>query len=222
MLTELAKKGKRVLITIDEVVNNDYVKVFISAYQLFLREKLPVFLLMTGLYDNIYNLQNEKTLTFLYRAPKIILKPLPLGSIAGSYAEVLPVEEEKAAAMARLTKGYPYAYQVLGYLYWKKNVDEKGSGRLEDLLAEYDELLEEYVYEKIWSELSSKEKEILAQIPADGSIRIAEIRQRLSMPSNAMSVYRERLKRKGVVDASEHGKLAFSLPRFGEIIRFWI
>ena len=76
ILEKLKKQDKRLLITIDEVTNNDYMKVFAGSFQIFVRQDLPVFLLATGLYENIDKLQNEKNLTFLFRAPKIQLKPL--------------------------------------------------------------------------------------------------------------------------------------------------
>ena len=46
--------------TIDEAVCNDTMKEFVSLFQIYMRQDLPVFLLMTGLYENIYELQNEK------------------------------------------------------------------------------------------------------------------------------------------------------------------
>ena len=76
MLLSLKKKGKRLLISIDEVTNTRQMREFATAFQIFLRQDLPVYLLMTGLYKNISALQNEKSLTFLYRAPKINLGPL--------------------------------------------------------------------------------------------------------------------------------------------------
>ena len=76
MLEQIKATGKRLLISIDEVTNSEYIKVFASAFQIFIRQDYPIFLLMTGLYENIYNLQNEKALTFLYRAPKLLLEPL--------------------------------------------------------------------------------------------------------------------------------------------------
>ena len=85
MLERINKKHKRVLVTIDEAVCNDTMKEFVSLFQIYMRQDLPVFLLMTGLYENIYELQNEKTLTFLYRAPKIELRPLNIGMIAEKY-----------------------------------------------------------------------------------------------------------------------------------------
>ena len=47
--------------------------------------------------------------------------------------------------MAKLTKGYPFAFQILGYLKWETN------DALEKLLPKFDEELIIYAYEKIWS-----------------------------------------------------------------------
>ena len=85
---------------------------------------------MTGLYDNLYNLQNEKTLTFLYRAPKIILDPLNYTAIVSHYKKTFDIDNEKAERMAKLTKGYSFAFQVLGYLRW-----ESKSGASYSILA---------------------------------------------------------------------------------------
>ncbi len=221
MLAELGKKKKRVLITIDEVVKNNNIKIFAGVFQLFIRQKLPVYLIMTGLYDNIYNLQNEDTLTFLYRAPKVVLEPLSIGAIASSYAKVFDMDREEAGNMAKLTKGYPFAYQVLGYLFWDSREKKKNS-KIEDVIPEYDHMLEEYVYEKIWSELSQKEKDIIAILAENESTKVIDIRERLNYKSNEMSVYRDRLKKKGIIDVSSYGSISLKLPRFGEVISYWV
>ena len=44
ILEKLKKQDKRLLITIDEVTNNDYMKVFAGSFQIFVRQDLPVFL----------------------------------------------------------------------------------------------------------------------------------------------------------------------------------
>lgn len=221
MLNELKKKNKRVLITIDEVVRNDYVKRFSSSFQLMLRGKLPVFLIMTGLYENIYELQNEKSLTFLYRAPKVMLEPLGISSIARSYEALLDVDKDTAMEMAKLTKGYAFAYQALGYLYYKEYIAGRGDNSIEAILPEYDELLESYVYEKIWTELSPVEQDIVGILAKTDEAKVEEVRDALDMKSNIMSVYRDRLKKKGIVDTSRYGRMSLKLPRFGNIISYW-
>lgn len=222
MLAEIKRKKKRVLILIDEIVNNEHVRIFSSTFQLLLRQKLPVFLVMTGLYENIYNLQNEKNLTFLYRAPKIILEPLSLHPIAGSYRTLLGVDSETADYMAKLTKGYPFAYQVLGYLYWKKYTENKVAGDVNELLPSFDYYLENYVYEKIWSELSPVEKNIVAVLNDESPTKVADIRSSLTLSSGKFSVYRDRLSKRGILDISNYGYISLKLPRFREVIRFWI
>ena len=37
------KAGKHVLITIDEVTNNEYMQIFAASFQIFVRQDLPVF-----------------------------------------------------------------------------------------------------------------------------------------------------------------------------------
>lgn len=215
MLDQLQKLGKRLLITIDEVVYSEQMKVFASAFQIFTRQEYPIFILMAGLYENIYELQNNKSLTFLYRAPKIILEPLNLTAVRQHYKNIFALEEEKAERMAALTRGYPFAFQVLGYLYW----EHRDTMTLDEILPEYDQYLEEYVYSKIWLEMSEKDKEILQVLAVSGEIKVKNLREKLGLASEQFSVYRERLKRKGVIDTRQYGMVSMALPRFEEFIK---
>ena len=215
MLEQLQRLGKRLLITNDEVVYLEQMKVFASAFQIFMRQEYPIFILMIGLYENIYELQNDKSLTFLYRAPKIILDPLNLTAVRQQYKNIFAVEEDKAERMAALTRGYPFAFQVLGYLYW----EHRDTMTLDEILPEYDQYLEEYVYSKIWSEISEKDKEILQVLAVSGEIKVKNLREKLGLASEQFSVYRERLKRKGVIDTRQYGMVSMALPRFEEFIK---
>lgn len=125
-------------------------KYFIQAYQSFIRQGYPILFLMTGLFDNISKLQDDKSLTFLYRTLKIFLGPLSLSLIASSYRKYLKVDFEKSIALTNLTKGFPFAYQALGHILFKSNIDEINY----EILDEYDSSLFEFVYDKLFSELS--------------------------------------------------------------------
>lgn len=94
MLESLKKHGKKVLICIDEVTATEYMKAFAGAFQIFVRQDLPVFFLMTGLYENINNLQNQDNLTFLYRAPKLEMRTLNIGSISDNYRKNFDLNKE--------------------------------------------------------------------------------------------------------------------------------
>jgi len=212
VLEHLNKMNKRVLITIDEVTNSQYMKVFASSFQIFVRENLPIFLLMTGLYENIRNLQNEKNLTFLYRAPRMQLSPLNINLIAIQYAKVFNLSKEESLKMAKLTSGYAFAFQILGYLTFKNNSDYKS------VHDEYLVFLEEYSYNKIWSELSQIDKKILYNMAINNSSNIKDIMSLLDMDNNHFNPYRKRLIDKGVLKSDTRGTLSFSLPLFKEFI----
>lgn len=215
LLKLAVKKGKRIAVAIDESINNSYIKEFAHAFQIYIRNDLPIYLIMTGLYENIYEIQNEKTLTFLYRTPRLEMQPLKLYKIADSYAETFNISQEKAKIMAEMTKGYAFAYQVLGYFYFENKEDDLS--KIENKFCNY---LGEYVYEKIWSELSSKDREVIAtMIEMDDKIRVKELRDKLNVDSSKFSHYRDRLKRKGVVNISDYGYISFSLPYFKEFIQ---
>lgn len=212
-LKKLKEKKKKILITIDEVVVNQNIKEFISQLQIYIRENYPVFLIMTGLFENIFDLQNEKTMTFLYRAPKIELPPLSLPLIAAKYADIFHLNEAEALEMARLTSGYPFAYQSLGYLCCKYQKSYK------EIIPEYDSLLEEYVYEKIWSEMSEADKKVAGAISRASSSKVADIRQQIGIDSNKFNIYRKRLLKKGIIQISSYGHIKFMLPRFSEFVQ---
>lgn len=212
MLETLKKHKRKVLVTIDEAVNTKEMRVFTSSFQILIRKDLPIFLLMTGLYENINDLQNEKSLTFLYRAPKIELKPLDFRLITENYQRNLTVTEETAKNVARMTKGYSFAFQILGYLTYEKGDFDS------EVISKFKQYLNEYAYEKIWNELSGKDKEITYGIAKCESGKIVEIRKFLSLETNQFNPYRRRLIRKGIVDGIRYGYLYFVLPMFNDFV----
>ena len=74
--------------------------------------------------------------------------------IAERYSSIFGISREKAMDLAIITRGYPFAYQALGKYLWesKDHVMDEG------VLFKLDEALRHYVYEKIWSEMSEKDK----------------------------------------------------------------
>ena len=121
LLEEISKKKLKVLIAIDEIVNNHNVRAFSGIYQILLRKKLPVFLLM-----------------------------------------------------------------------------------------------------KIWFELPETESKVVALLVKNGQMKNKDIREELSLSDSQMAVYRDRLKRRGIIDTSRYGYFDLLLPRFREIVSFWI
>ena len=214
MLDVLSKKNKKVLICIDDVYSNQYVKTFVQQYQIFIRKDYPLFLLMTGLFENVRNLQNEKSLTFLYRSPQINVGFLSLISIAESFETTLGVKKEEAIQMAKLTNGYAFAYQALGYVMVENN-----KTKIDDsIIKDYDSILREYVYEKVYSDLPIVEKKIVNSLASQEQGKISEVMNELNMNRENISQYRDRLLKKGILVSNGWGLLDFALPRFKEFV----
>ena len=156
LLEYTKKKNKRIIITIDELISNESMKVFASQFQIFVRKEYPVYLIMTGVYENIYAIQNDSQLTFLLRSPKIIMEPLSIQQIINQYKKIFELDENTAIKIAAITKGYALAFQALGYLYW----EYKDELLFEQILEKFDELLGDFAYRKIWESLSATDKKI--------------------------------------------------------------
>lgn len=213
MLDYLKNKGKKVLITLDEVVATEKVKEFVHDFQSFVRRDYPIYILMTGLYENVATLQNDKSMTFLYRAPKLLLEPLDLVAIKKSYMSVLNVNEQTGAALSELTNGYGFGYQLLGYLYYKhRKIDD-------ELLSEYDMSLRINAYNKIWSGITAEEKKVMFCLQETGEATTANILASTGFSSKLYSVYRSRLIQKGIIVSKQRGSVSLALPRFKEYMK---
>ena len=210
ILKNFKKHNKRLLITIDEATNTQQMRTFASTFQILVRQDLPIFLIMTGLYNNISNLQNAENLTFLYRAPKIHLQPLNVQAVANEYKKIFELGKKAAQNMAELTRGYPFAFQLLGYLTWQ-------NGSLSDnVLESYELYLAEYVYDKIWSELSARDRQVCQAIAKCGEGATSSVLAESNITQNQFNPYRKRLLQRGVVRANARGSLCFTLPAFNK------
>lgn len=216
-MVEVAHKNdKKILITIDDVTKSDNIIAFASAYQDLLSRGFPVFLLMTGLYENIYSLQTDKRCSFLLRAERLMLKPLNQVGMVNQYKQTFVCDQKKAQQMALFTKGYSYAFQVLGYIMWDKGCS------LEEAIPYFDERMSENCYDKIWEDLPESEKRLVSLLAnAKGDkLKAKDIIAKMGISSKTYSVFRDRLIKKGIIDGSEHGSVSLLLPRFGEYIQF--
>ena len=210
MLRSIQKHKKRVLITIDEVTNSRDIRVFASSYQIFLREELPVFLLMTGLYNHIDRLRNAEGMTFLERAPRTVLSPLNFTAMADKYLHTLKIKEDAAVMLAKATKGYSFAFQTIGYYAWEY------PNHLDQALQYAKEYLFEFAYEKIWSELSANDRIAVRAIHQSKTGEIIRVREILNWTSNQFNPYRDRLIKSGVILSPRNGYIELALPWFGE------
>ena len=168
------------------------------------------------LAENIEDLSSEKSLSFFKRADAKETKSLNKFDVTYMYEKLLNINSSEARKLEAITKGYAYAYQVLGSLYFEK---PEGS-TLEDILPDFERIIFKDSYDLIWQSLTNCEKELIRCIIRTKNGKTEEIKALMENPS-VYPVYRERLINKHVVDGDNRGYLRINLPRFDKFVELW-
>ena len=214
MLDEARRKEKKIFIGIDEVSKSKEMTVFASEFGRWLRAAYPVYMVCTGLYENLLEVSNIKNLTFFRRATTLMTEPLNYVRMAEMYKDKLSLDIKTAKDMALLTKGYAYAFQTLGVLYFKKKENENLDNIVSALKAE----LFAYSYEKIWEELSENDRFLLRLLTEKEEYKREEILLLMGEKKDNYSMYRDRLIKRGLL-AARQAYVSLALPFFGDYIR---
>lgn len=216
LVEQAEKQGKRILITIDEAAPTQDMRFFANFYQSMIGRDHQLYLLMTGLRENLDALVSDKAISFLSRTPKIDLQPLEIAKITKNYKKDLGVSDEESIRLAKLTQGYAFAYQVLGYFYYesgKKKIDES-------LISEYELYLWQNGYDVIWRGLTQRDRDFCYAIAACPTSQVSEIQKMSKMGQSNFQNYRRKLIQNGYLKADGYGTLSFTLPRFKEYVLF--
>lgn len=221
----LQKKHLKLLITIDEINSTPALREFAAIYQILLRNDYHIALLMAGLPSKVSELQNDELLTFLLRSQRIYLEPLSLMTIKSSYQRAFnqnhhSIGDHTLDRITRLTNGYAYAFQLLGYLIWRTNeevIDEKVVDRV---LPNYKAELARNVYLKMYQELSQVDQEFISTLANLGGddVKTAAIGEKMGKAKNYVSIYRRRLIDDQLIKSTNWGKVSFTLPFFSEFV----
>lgn len=123
--------------------------------------------------------------------------------------------KEEALGLAKATKGYALAYQILGDILFRTKKTKIDSSVLE----EYDLKLSDWSYQIIWSELSKVEKRILTLV-SDGFVSNQSLMEKTGMSKGNLAIYKKKLVDEGLLSSSVRGQTSFLLPRFENFIQF--
>ena len=214
MLDIFKKANRKVIICIDEVIKTEPMVNFYMFCQSLIKDEFPIYVFLIGLPRNILLLTRSETATSISRLPQCILNPLNFTLVKGKYKETFNISDKQSEEMAFLVKGYPYAFQLLGYLFWKKQQKVK-EYNIESILNEYDRYLAERIYDYIWEELSGDQIKLLFNIIAYNDIQL--LWKGICKP-NEIDTYIKELQYYGLI-SYENDYLAFSLPRFKEYVK---
>ena len=214
MLEIVREKNKKIMLCVDEVSKTPDMVVFSLEFAGWMIQGFPVFFVCTGLYENVLELGNTKNLTFFRRGKTISTMPLNHIRMAELYKNKLMINTDLAGKLARITKGYAYAFQELGSLYFTKGTDHS----LEEIIEELKSELFSYSYEKIWEELSTEDR-FLAKLLIDrDEYKREAVLKLMGDKKNNYSVYRDRLIKRGVISGRQ-GYIGLYPPFFAEYVR---
>ena len=216
MISLANKAGYNVLIGIDDISKTAETTKFLSIFGSMLLEGLSVYLIVTGLSENIEDFSNEKNLSFFKRADAHEIKALNKYDITYMYEKLLSVSEKEAKELEEISGGYAYAYQVLGSLYFNKKPEDT----IKNILPDFDRILFRDSYDLIWKSLTNTEKDIIRILCKSKNGSAAEIKQQMNNPST-YPVYRNRLINKHLVNGDERGVLKITLPHFNKYVEIW-
>ncbi|MCR5098776.1 MAG: hypothetical protein K6B14_07505 [Lachnospiraceae bacterium] len=216
MISKATKKGYRVLLGVDDIAKTDEMVRFLSILGDVIMEKgMDVRFICTGLWKNIEDFVNVPHISFFVRAESITVKPLDYHSMAQKYRQLLGIKHEEAVRLSQFTKGYAYAYQILGdacFRQSKSTIDD-------EIETEFDEDIGPQ-YDLIWQTLTDAEQKLVRIILEDESGAVSGIKEKMEQTSSFDSL-RDRLKKKHIIVSPSRGTVEIPLPRFKEYVELW-
>jgi hypothetical protein len=224
----LAKRKKGVLFLIDEIrASTPEMREFATTYQHLVGDGMNVAVAMAGLPDAISSVLNDKILTFLHRAHKVNLEPLPIADVGACFAKALDehgveFDANTLDAAAQATDGYPYLFQLIGYnmLKFLQGGDKLTTTTVELAVANSKRALASDIFNPCLNPLSAEDRRFLkAMSEDDGESCVSDIRERLQVTKTQVQTYRKRLMEAGVIHSPSRGMLAFSIPYLGQHLR---
>ena len=225
---ELEKQNKGVVILVDEVQSNTpEMRTLATVYQHLVGEDKNIVIAMAGLPGSISAVLNDDILTFLNRAYKVHLEPLPYGEISIAYATEFTkqgrtIDSNALEEAVEATKGYPYLFQLIGYYIsgFSKNVSVITLDLVTLAVNASKRDMIENIFNAALKPLSPRDKDFLAAMSKDKEeSKILDIKERMKASQSYTQKYRTRLLEAGVIESTERGKVTFAVPYLGEYLR---
>ncbi|HEY3529901.1 MAG TPA: ATP-binding protein [Nocardioides sp.] len=226
-----SRGGAGLLVFVDELhaASADDMSVLLNAWQNLAgdREHNPLALVTAGLPVTPEAL--TRAATFGERSAFVALDVLDEPDARAALVEPARASEVSWTedALDRIVgeaRGYPYFLQLMGSTTWSAAApgtgDTIGLAEVEAGLPRAGEQLTA-MYRARWGAATEKEQAFLSAMAAAGTDNVtrAQIATALGQDTRSISVPRERLIEKGVIEPVGHGLVRFTMPGFGAYVR---
>jgi hypothetical protein len=216
----LNEQGIGLLFTVDEVTAKEKGMVtLVDAFQHFVREKRDVAMIMAGLPNNVIQLFQHDSISFLRRAFRRNLDAISIPEVKAAVKKTVEltgrtINADALSTASAATQGFPFMIQLIGYHMFNQSkkkkiiLDDAVSG-IEIARAD----MENMIIDSTLRELSDNDLKFLkAMAGDDGDSRIADIIKRMDVSAAHAGYYRRRLIELGIISPVGRGKVAINLP----------
>ncbi|SDL79506.1 AAA ATPase domain-containing protein [Corynebacterium mycetoides] len=227
-----ALRGAGVLITIDEIqdADPDELTQIAVAYQDLVRDDADIALAMAGLTQGVNRLLDLPGATFLRRARHYELGPLTLDDATTTLTQTAHDAGREfvltaAQAASRVSQGYPYLVQLIGYLAWEAADGPIDLDAVEAVRDEAVARLGTQVHQPSLRDVPPRQREYLDAMAhieyQTGSSRISskDLGVALDRASTSMSDTRAKLIERDLIVPAGWGEVSFAQPYLGEYLR---
>ena len=217
-----------VLILVDEVqAKSEEMRHLATTYQHLVGDEADIAICMAGLPCAVSDLLNDEVLTFLNRARKLEIGPLPLSDVRTYYLRVftdlgLEISDGALDDAVAGTRGFPYLLQLVGYHILELTGDRSvvTDSCVRQAVEAARRGLADTIYLPALRPLSDRDLAFLRAMAEDeGPSKVADLQNRLGVSPSYVQTYKRRLLAAGVISSPRRGKLTFELPYLGEYLR---
>ena len=225
---EMNRRRKSVLILIDEVQGgSEELKQLIIAYQELVGEGRDVAIVMAGLPAALSVVLNDKVLTFLNRAEKIMLEPLRIAEVEAFFRrafreESIAVPDHLLQKAAEKTEGSPYMMQLIGYyLTLNATSDAKITDKVfKKAIAGAEKDFQNDICLTVLRSLSDRDVRFLREMSSmDEPALVADIAKGMGVSREYAQQYRRRLLDAGLIETVKRGEVRFAVPYLADYLR---
>lgn len=227
LLDRLSETQTGLVITVDEIDGPiDQMVELVTTYQHFVRKGRNVAPLMEGLPYKASALLSGKTTSFLRRAARRSLGPIPSYEVKEAFRLTVEnggkqIGSEALSLASDAIAGFPFMFQLVRYRSWNAT---RQSGEITRELVQQGVEIEQEEFEQraldaTFAELSRGDITFLQAMNAEGVTTREQLAQRTGKQSSYISTYKKRLPEAGVIDEPSPSKFAFALPGMGEYVQ---
>lgn len=225
-LKQLEEQHIGLLITIDEVSAEVSEMIdLVDSFQHFVRERREIAILMAGLPNNVLQMFQHKSISYLRRAFRRQLDSISIPEVRIAIEETIKlsgrtIDRNASEMAAEGTNGFPFLIQLVGFYMFSQSNKKKIT--VEDAergieIAKID--MERMIIDSTVRDLSRKDMEFLQAMAQDGEYsNISDIAKRLEASPSLTSHYKRRLVEQGIISPVGRGAIAFNIP----MLKTWL